>query len=171
MVIPGLELLAHCSACRELYHNIADKYKIQIEAGRVVSGATKSCSRAKIVFELGWDTLEKRRYIHRMVTFFKMVKISLHNTCVTLSHPVSIRLANVTCEITLTSQFQDQGQICITNHLYQQLQGSGIPCLKKSNHQLLCPCLKECSAETSARSPYTSIMVKEKHKYFTNVSS
>ena len=48
--------------------------KIQIEAGRVVSGATKSCSRAKILFELGWDTLEKRRYIHRMVTFFKMVK-------------------------------------------------------------------------------------------------
>ena len=48
--------------------------KIQIEAGRVVLGATKSCSRANILFELGWDTLEKRRYIHRMVTFFKMVK-------------------------------------------------------------------------------------------------
>ena len=28
--------------------------KIQIEAGRIVSGATKSCSRAKILFELGW---------------------------------------------------------------------------------------------------------------------
>ena len=34
--------------------------KLQIEAGRVVSGATKSCSRAKILFELGWDTLEKK---------------------------------------------------------------------------------------------------------------
>ena len=48
--------------------------KIQIEAGRIVSGATKSCSRAKILFELGWDTLEQRRYKHRMITFFKMVK-------------------------------------------------------------------------------------------------
>ena len=48
--------------------------KIQIEAGRIVSGATKSCSKAKILFELGWDTLEQRRYKHRMITFFKMVK-------------------------------------------------------------------------------------------------
>ena len=47
--------------------------KIQIEAGRVVTGATKSCSRAKILQETGWDSLEKRRYKHRMVTFYKMV--------------------------------------------------------------------------------------------------
>ena len=33
--------------------------KIQIEAGRVVTGATKSCSRAKILQETGWDSLEK----------------------------------------------------------------------------------------------------------------
>ena len=47
--------------------------KIQIEAGRVVTGATKSCSRAKILQETGWDSLEKRHYKHRMVTFYKMV--------------------------------------------------------------------------------------------------
>ena len=45
---------------------------------RLVSqSATKSCSRAKILFELGCDTLEQRRYKHRMITFFKMVKKKL----------------------------------------------------------------------------------------------
>ena len=48
--------------------------KVQYEAGRIVTGATKSCSRAKILQETGWDTLEKRRYKHRMTTFYKMVK-------------------------------------------------------------------------------------------------
>ena len=48
--------------------------KIQIEAGRIITGATKSCSKSKIQEETGWDSLETRRYKHRMVTFFKMVK-------------------------------------------------------------------------------------------------
>ena len=48
--------------------------KIQIEAGRIVTGATRSCSKSKIIEETGWDTLEIRRYKHRMITFYKMVK-------------------------------------------------------------------------------------------------
>ena len=48
--------------------------KIQIEAGRIITGATKSCSKSKILEETEWDSLETRRYKHRMVTFFKMVK-------------------------------------------------------------------------------------------------
>ena len=48
--------------------------KIQIEAGRIVTGATKSCQKSKILEETGWDSLETRRYKHRMITFFKMVK-------------------------------------------------------------------------------------------------
>ena len=48
--------------------------KVQLEAGRVVTGATKSCSRTKLLKETGWESLEMRRYKHRMVTFFKMVK-------------------------------------------------------------------------------------------------
>ena len=44
--------------------------KIQIEAGRIVTGATKSCQKSKILEETGWDSLETRRYKHRMITFF-----------------------------------------------------------------------------------------------------
>ena len=48
--------------------------KMQIEAGRIITGVTKSCSKSKIQEETVWDSLETRRYKHRMVTFFKMVK-------------------------------------------------------------------------------------------------
>ena len=48
--------------------------KVQWEAARIVTGATKSCNRIKLLEDTGWDTMEKRRYKHRMITFFKMVK-------------------------------------------------------------------------------------------------
>ena len=54
--------------------------KVQYEAGRIVSGAKKSCSRTKILIETGWDSLEKRRYKQRMITLYKMVKIWYHLT-------------------------------------------------------------------------------------------
>ena len=46
--------------------------KIQIEAGRIVTGATKSCSASKILEETGWESLETRRRKHRLTTFYKM---------------------------------------------------------------------------------------------------
>ena len=48
--------------------------KVQIEAGRIVTGATKSCSIQKILEETKWDTLAFRRYKHRLTTFFKMTR-------------------------------------------------------------------------------------------------
>ena len=47
--------------------------KIQIEAAMIVTGATRSCSNAKILEEAGWESLESRRYKHRLITFYKMV--------------------------------------------------------------------------------------------------
>ena len=47
--------------------------KIQIEAGRIVTGATRSCSANKILEETGWESLETRRRKHRLTTFYKMV--------------------------------------------------------------------------------------------------
>ena len=47
--------------------------KIQIEAGRIVTGATKSCPKIKILQETGWDSLQTRRYKHRMITFYKII--------------------------------------------------------------------------------------------------
>ncbi|KAK3096455.1 hypothetical protein FSP39_000336 [Pinctada imbricata] len=47
--------------------------KIQIEAGRVVTGATKSCSASKILNDLKWETLKTRRYKHRLINFYKMI--------------------------------------------------------------------------------------------------
>ena len=47
--------------------------KIQVEAAMIVTGATRSCSNKKILEEAGWDSLETRRYKHRLITFHKMV--------------------------------------------------------------------------------------------------
>ena len=40
---------------------------IQTEAGRIVTGATKSASASKILRETGWETLGHRRYTHRFI--------------------------------------------------------------------------------------------------------
>ena len=37
------------------------------EAGRIVSGATKLCSIEKLLTELGWDTLQERRILYKVV--------------------------------------------------------------------------------------------------------
>ena len=60
-----------------LYGTIVNNYekeaieKVQWEAARIVTGTTKSCSRVKLLEDTGWDTMEKRRYKHRMITFFQ----------------------------------------------------------------------------------------------------
>ena len=46
--------------------------KIQNEAMRIVSGATKSVSISNLYKELGWDTLGQRREKHRLIQYFKM---------------------------------------------------------------------------------------------------
>ena len=46
--------------------------KIQIEAARISSGATKLVSLQKLYDEIGWETLETRRRKHKLVLFYKM---------------------------------------------------------------------------------------------------
>ena len=47
--------------------------KVQIEACRIITGATKSCSKIKVLAEAGLESLQSRRYKHRLITFYKMV--------------------------------------------------------------------------------------------------
>ena len=47
--------------------------KIQHEAARIVSGATKLVSIEKLLKELGWDTLSCRRKKHNQILFYKMI--------------------------------------------------------------------------------------------------
>ena len=47
--------------------------KIQNEAGRIVTGATKLISLDKLQQETGWESLSSRRKCHRLILFYKMV--------------------------------------------------------------------------------------------------
>ena len=46
--------------------------KIQLEAGRIVTGATKLVEIDKLYKELGWLKLSERRDLHKLFSFFKM---------------------------------------------------------------------------------------------------
>ena len=45
---------------------------VQIRAARIVCGATINTSRSLINKELGWETLEQRRKIQRLVSMYKI---------------------------------------------------------------------------------------------------
>lgn len=47
--------------------------KIQLEAGRIVTGTTKLVEINKLYTELGWVKLSDRRSLHKLFLFFKMV--------------------------------------------------------------------------------------------------
>ena len=47
--------------------------QIQYEAAYIVTGATRSCSKSKLLEETGWESLAHRRYKHRLITFYKMI--------------------------------------------------------------------------------------------------
>ena len=49
-----------------------DLEKIQIEAGRIVSGATKIVALDRLYQELGWLKLPERRKLHKLFLFYKM---------------------------------------------------------------------------------------------------
>ena len=44
----------------------------QIEAGRIVSGATKLVTLDRLYQELGWLKLSERRKLHKLFLFYKM---------------------------------------------------------------------------------------------------
>ncbi|MCG7879037.1 MAG: endonuclease/exonuclease/phosphatase family protein [Candidatus Thiodiazotropha taylori] len=46
--------------------------KIQIEAARIVTGATRLVSLNNLYTETGWETLASRRHKHKIIAFYKM---------------------------------------------------------------------------------------------------
>ena len=48
------------------------KKKIQIEAARTATGATKPISIHNLYNGIGWETLEKRRINHQLILFYKL---------------------------------------------------------------------------------------------------
>ena len=46
--------------------------KIQIEAARIATGASKLISNRNLYNEIGWETLEKRRKNHKLILFYKL---------------------------------------------------------------------------------------------------
>jgi len=46
---------------------------LQLEAARIVTGATNLISHNKLYQEIGWLPLAKRRYIHKLILFYKMI--------------------------------------------------------------------------------------------------
>jgi hypothetical protein len=50
-----------------------DLDKIQIEAARICTGATKLISLNKLSSEIAWESLQSRRTKHKLIVFYKMV--------------------------------------------------------------------------------------------------
>ena len=46
---------------------------IHVEAGRIITGATKLCSIEKLVSDLGWESLQNRRNKHKLTIFYKIM--------------------------------------------------------------------------------------------------
>ena len=46
---------------------------IHHDAARIITRATKLCSIEKILADLGWDSLQERRYKHKLPVFFKII--------------------------------------------------------------------------------------------------
>ena len=53
-------------------YEINELEKIQIEAARIATGATKLVSLEMLNQETGWKPLEKRRYKHKLCLFYQM---------------------------------------------------------------------------------------------------
>ena len=53
-------------------HEANELEKIQHEAARIVSGATKLVIIEKLLKEVGWDTLSCRRKKHKQKLFYKL---------------------------------------------------------------------------------------------------
>lgn len=46
---------------------------VQVEAARIVTGATKLCNIQSLLSDLGWETLASRRRSHRLILIYKMI--------------------------------------------------------------------------------------------------
>ena len=68
-------LLGYCDA---VWDNCSVKNKkqlesIHVEAGRIITGATKLCSIGKLFTDLGWESLQSRRNKHKLTIFYKIL--------------------------------------------------------------------------------------------------
>ena len=63
--------------------------KIQIEAARIATGATKLVSIAALYREIRWDSQDERRRNHKLTLFYKMKTLSLRSTYPLLFHKLS----------------------------------------------------------------------------------
>ena len=46
---------------------------MHIEAARIITSATKLCSIEKLLFDLGWESLQNRRKKHKLIIFYKII--------------------------------------------------------------------------------------------------
>ena len=94
---------------------ITEIEKIQTEAMRIVTGATKSCSKLKLLEETGWDTLENRRYKHRLITMYNII----HKTSPTYLQNIIPSTVQQASQRTLRTGNNIRNIKCKTNH-YQK---------------------------------------------------
>ena len=70
--------------------------KIQTEAARIATGATKLISLSNLYKDICWETLQQRRHDHKLILFYKMVN-NLAPTYLSSLLPLQIALF---CDIT-----------------------------------------------------------------------
>ena len=46
---------------------------IHEEAARIITGATSLCSIEKLLWDLGWESLQSRRNKHKLIIFYKII--------------------------------------------------------------------------------------------------
>ena len=56
-----------------IWDNCTKEESIQTVAIRIVTGATKLCSIAKLYEDTGWETLQSRHNKYKLQIFYKMV--------------------------------------------------------------------------------------------------
>jgi hypothetical protein len=69
-VLEYADILWHIPADHRHVLDILER--VQLEAARVVTGATRRCSTAKLYEEVGWETLSSRRELHRASMMYKI---------------------------------------------------------------------------------------------------
>ena len=92
--------------------------KLQLEAARIVTGATKLVSLEVLYNETGWESLETRRSKHKMCLFYKMNKSKSRNYPSSLVHNM---LKQPRTTVYVMQQIFDsllRGHNCITIRLY-----------------------------------------------------
>ena len=56
-----------------LNHHMEKLESLQYSAARAITGAWKGTSKTKLFEELGWETLDKRRWSRRLILFYKII--------------------------------------------------------------------------------------------------